>query len=54
LLIGPVAAAIPSGADDGRGAAQAVAAAVRAVGVRLPPPSAQQTARLDEAHEEIG
>lgn len=54
MFVGAITATIPSGADDGRGAAQSVAAAVRTVGVRLPPTTAEQAARLDEAHEEVG
>lgn len=53
LLIGAIAAAITAGAHDGRGAAESVAAAMRAIGIRLSA-TGQQATRFDQAHEEIG
>lgn len=52
MLVGAITAAIASGAHNRRGAAQSVAAAMRAISVGFIA-SGQQTARLDEAHEEV-
>lgn len=52
LLVGAIAAAIASGAHNRRGAAQSVAAAMRAISIGFIA-TGQQAARLDEAHKEI-
>lgn len=52
LLVGAIAAAITSGAHNRCGAAQSIAAAMRAVCIGLIA-TGQQAARLNETHEEI-